>query len=95
MDDPAEKYRDNVDPEHKMAMEAIGVTRMVLSPHRKAFERLLQAERNAHSIGHITDPTLYRDMIHSESFAQQIALVRAALEFLDKVDAVASELETQ
>lgn len=92
MSDPAEKYRGRVSPEHQMAMDAVGFARHLLDQHREKFDALLKAERDAHSFGHIVDPTLYRDMIQSKSFALQIKLVRAAVAFLDECDAVAREI---
>jgi hypothetical protein len=94
MSDPAEKYRSKVAPEHELAMQAIGMARMMLAaPHvRPQLELLEKAERDAHSIGHITDPTLYRDMINSKSFAQQMVLIRAALTFLRATDELAAEV---
>lgn len=92
-DDPADRYRDKVAPEHKLAMQAIGFVRQLLEPHREQFEILDKAERDSHSFGHILDPTLYRDMIHSKSFAQQMRMVRAALAFMNEIRAVAKEIE--
>jgi hypothetical protein len=92
-DDPGNKYRDKVDPKHRMAMEAIGFMAQLLGPHREQFEILIKAEQDAHSFGHILDPTLYRDMIHSKGFEQQIRLCKAALVFLDIIDSVKGELE--
>lgn len=88
-----EKYRDKVAPEHRMAMEAIGIMRMMLAPHRAQFEKLVDAEHRMHSIGHILDPTLYRDMIQSKNFALQLRLVQAALTFLKTIDEVAAEID--
>lgn len=93
MIDPATKYAGNVDPAHRLAMDTLAMTRQLLMPHRGHFESFLEAERRAHSVGHILDPTLYRDMINSKSFEQQVRLVRAAVAFLDATDAVATELE--
>jgi hypothetical protein len=95
MPDPVDKYGDKLDPRHKMAMDAIGFMHQVLSPHREQFETLVKATRDMHSIGVILDPTLYRDMLYSKSFDQQIRLARAALTFLRDVDAVKAELEPQ
>lgn len=89
---PGGKYLDKVSPEHKMAMEAIGVMRQILGQHREQFETLLKAEQDMHSFGGMLDPTLYRDMLYSESFKQQTRLVKAALTFLNEVDAVAKEV---
>lgn len=94
MSDPAEKYRDKLDPSHKMAMDAIGFMRQMLGPHRERFEQLLKSEQEMHNAGHIINPTLYKDMIYSKSFEQQIRLVRAALAFLNEADAVAEELQS-
>jgi hypothetical protein len=95
MSDPAEKYRDKVSPSHQAAMAAIGIMRMMLNQHRAHFDELLESERRAHSIGAILDPTLYRDMIQSKSFAQQIRLVRATVAYLKELDEVAAELEAE
>lgn len=95
MSDQAEKYRDRLDPLHKAAMDAIGFMHQVLALHRKQFTALLDAERQMHGVGMVLDPTLYRDMIYSKSFKQQIRLVRAAVSFLDTVDDVKAELEPQ
>lgn len=88
----AAKYADKVSPEHKMAMEAIGMFRLMLSQHRPQFEALLKAKNDMDNFGGLLDPTLYRDMIQSKSFEQQIRLVKAALAFLDAVDLVAAEI---
>ncbi len=93
MTDPAKKYAGKVDPKHALAMSSIGLMQQILKPHREQFERLINAEKSAHSHMHILDPTLYRDMLNSRSFAQQIRLVTAALKFINEVDAVARELE--
>lgn len=95
MSDPAEAYRDKVDPSHKLAMEAVGFMRQLLGPHREQFEKLLESERQMHNVGHILDPTLYKDMIYSKSFEHQLRLVRAALTFLNEADAVASEFKDE
>lgn len=92
MSDPAEKYRDKVSPSHIAAMQAIGMMRMMLGQHREKFEELLESERNMHSIGCMLDPSLYRDMIYSKSFEQQLRLIRAALAFLSVADEIAKEL---
>ena len=92
MNDPADRYRDKVDPMHKMAMDAIGMARHLLNTYSEQYDILLKAENDAHSIGHILNPTLYRDMIHSKSFAQQIKLCRAAQAFLREVNAVAEDI---
>jgi len=73
-------------------MEAVGLVAQILEPHREQFETLLKAERDMHSVGAILNPTLYRDMIYSKSFAQQIKVVRAAVAFLDEIAAVKSDL---
>lgn len=92
MNDPATHYRDRVDPEHRLAMEAIGMARMMLDQHRERYEVLIKARSDADAFGHILNPTLYRDMIHSKSFEQQMRLVRAAQAFLRETDAVAKEI---
>jgi hypothetical protein len=91
MNDPAEKYRDKVDPLHEIAMQSIGLARLVMNQHREHFEKFLEARRRMDSVGHILSPTLYRDVIHSQSLAQQIKLVEAAQAFLRATDEVVRE----
>lgn len=76
-------------------MEAIGMFRHMLGQHRPAFEALLKAERDMHNFGGLIDPTLYRDMLYSKGFKQQLRLVKAAVKFLDEIEAVAAEVETK
>lgn len=92
MVDPATKYADQVAPEHKMAMQAIAFMRQILGQHREQFDKLIASEQHMHNVGGLLDPTLYRDMIYSDSFKQQMRLVRAAVSFLNEVDAVAAEI---
>ena len=87
------KYADKTTLEHKMAMEAIAMFRSLLGQHRPQFEALIEAERDMHNFGGVVfNPTLFRDMLQSKSFALQIRMVKAALVFLDEIDAVAKEL---
>jgi len=95
MDVIAEKYRDRVTPAHQMAMEAIGLFRVMLGQHRPTFEALVKAERDMHDFGGMIDPTLYRDMLYSKSIKQQLRLVKAAIMFLDEIEAVATEVELE
>jgi len=92
MGDPAEKYRDQVDPEHRMAMEAIAFAFQMLEPCSPQITRFLDAERHSHAVGHILNPTLYRDQINSRSFAQQVELARAADVFIRAVRKVKMEI---
>ena len=87
------KYADRVTPEHRMAMEAIGLFRAMLSQHRPQFEALVKAEEDMHSFGGLINPTLYRDMLYSNSLKLQLRLVKAAIVFLDEIDTVAKEVE--
>lgn len=91
--DPATKYASSVCQEHRDAMEALVMARLMLAVHRQNYTKLIDAERAAHNIGHITNPTLYMDMIHSESFAKQMKLVNAAETFLKVVDDVLGPLD--
>lgn len=93
MSDPAAKYVDRLDPEHANAITTIGFAAQMLLPRRRIFERLLKAEMDMHSFGCMIDPTLYRDMIGSKSFAQQLRLTRAAIRFMDEFEAVANEID--
>lgn len=87
--------QDEVDQGHAMAMQAIGFMGSLLSGHRASFDALLKAERHFQSAGIVIDPTLYRQMLHSESFKLQIRLVKAAVAFIDEIDAVKAEIEAQ
>jgi predicted transcriptional regulator len=87
-DDPASKYADKVDLGHKMAMNmVIGAYHSIgiVIEHLRLLDK---AENSVHSFMHITDPTMYRDMINSKSFAIQMKIVKAALAFYDTVHAV-------
>jgi hypothetical protein len=42
--------------------------------------------QNAHSVGHIIDPTAYRDALHSGRLESNEAFARAALTFLRTLD---------
>lgn len=92
MTDPREKYADKVDSAHRMAMEAIGFAAQILTPQADQLGKLLEAERASHSIMHITDPTLYRDMIQSKNFELQIRMARAALAFILEIQKIKAEL---
>lgn len=92
MSDAAEKYRDKVTPEHRMAMEAIGFARQFLGQHRETYDTLLKAEQDMHSFGGMLDPTLYRDMLYSEDFKKQTRMIKATVAFLKEIDAVADEV---
>ena len=92
MIDPAEKYRTNVSPEHRVSMEAIGFARLLLAQHRAGYDAFIKAEQDMHSFGGMFDPTLYRDMLYSQSFKQQVRLVKAAVAFLNEVDAIAQAI---
>lgn len=87
------RYADKVAPEHVMAMSAIAMFRQLLGQHRPQLEALIKAEHDMHDFGGLLDPTLYRDMLYSKSFAQQLKLVNAAIAFLDAIDEVAKEIE--
>ena len=86
--DPALKYTDKVDPKHKMAMDAIGFAFQMLDTQADHFDQFLEAERRSHTVGHIVDPTLYRDQINSESFALQVRAAEAAQAFIREMRAI-------
>jgi hypothetical protein len=92
-DEITRKYANNTTPEHVMALESIPFARQLLSPYRETFAELITGEQYMHSIGSFYDLTLYRDMLYSKSFALQLRMVKAALMFLNEIDAVASELD--
>ena len=86
-----EKYRQKVTPEYQAAIEAIGFARMFMSQHQEQYRLFLKAEQDMHSFGGMLDPTLYRDMLSSKGFKQQTRMIKAALAFLDEIDAVVRE----
>lgn len=92
MNDPAEKYKDKLSPNHKLAMDTIASCSLMLNYFRPHFEEIIKSESSMHSVGAILDPTMYRDMIYSKTFAQQMRLVRAALAFLKEIDEVKNNL---
>ena len=92
MTDTAEKYKDRLDPEHKMAMDMVIGQYHVLKMVEEQLRKVDEAERRSHSIGHIVDPTFYKDQINSKSFEHQMVIIRAALAFIHKIDAIKSEL---
>lgn len=94
-DDLIAKYADKVTPEHRMAMEAVGFTRQVLSSQREYFQELVDAEHRIHSVGIVVDPTLYRDALYSDGLKQQIRMCKAALAFLNEIDAIAAEIQAK
>lgn len=92
MTDPALKYADRVSPEHRAAMDLATGAYHTLKMVEPQLRKLDEAERRSHSFGHILDPTFYRDQINSQSFADQMTFIRAALAFIDKVDTLRSNI---
>lgn len=88
MSDPASKYADRVSPEHRLAMQSITMAAAMIDAHEEHLTEVLECESRMHSIGHILDPTLYRDMINSKSFETQLKIIRAALAFSKEVKAM-------
>ena len=86
-----ERYKDKVTPEHKMALDGVLMTHLMLTIHRETYEAFLAAERHMHNVGGLINPTLYRDMLYSKSFTTQKKLVDAALQFLRAVDDIKDE----
>lgn len=93
MSDPAEKYRDKVSPEHRIAMQAIGLAAHLMDQHRPHYEALIKSEQHMHDVGGLLDPTLYRDMLYSDSFKLQTRLIKAAIVFLKEVQEVEKSLK--
>lgn len=94
MSDPAEKYRNRVDPEHEVAMQALQLAFMMLKEHRDHLRRFEASCRYMDNVGGLLDPTLYRDMLASRSFAQQKRMVDAALVFVGTIDEVMTEAKS-
>lgn len=85
MTDPAEKYREKLNPTHQLAMSTIINSYQVMEMFEDHVRATLDAERRSHSIGHILDPTLYRDAIESQSWRAQVQIMEATIKFLDDV----------
>lgn len=81
------------DVAHKMAMDAIGFAAQILTPQADQLAALIEGERSMHNHLHITDPTLYREALHSDALRQQVELAKAALAFILAVQNVKNELE--
>jgi len=92
MTDPAEKYRDKLDPAHQLAMDTIINSYRVMEMFKDHISKTLEAERRSHSVGHMIDPTMYRDAMHSKSWRAQVQIMRAAQVFLDDVAGAAEVL---
>ena len=82
----------SVDPMHKMAMDAIGFAAQILTIHADHLGQFIEAEQRMHSFMHITDPTMYREALHSDSLRQQVVLAKAALAFILEVQKVKAEI---
>lgn len=91
MDDIAEKYRDKLDPDHKMAMDAVFFAAQLLDMHVPTLTRFRDADRSFDTIGPILDPTLYRDALYSKTLEFQRRAIKAAVEFHREIDAVRKE----
>lgn len=78
--------------EHKMAFDAVGIAAQLLTPQGDYLAKLIEAERAMHNHLHISDPTLYRDAIHSAGLRQQVELARAAVAFVLVVQRIKAEL---
>lgn len=89
--DTSENYADKVDPMHSAMMGMIIGAYHTLTMVAPQIEKFLEAESRSHSFLHITDPTLYRDMIHSKNFADQVTLAKAAQTFLKCVERIKSD----
>jgi hypothetical protein len=93
MDDPAEKYANDLDPKHVAAMSIVVNAYHMLKLAEPHLAALSKAEMSSHSVLHITNLTFYRDLIGSKRFAAQMKFVRAALAFIKTSDELASDLK--
>lgn len=83
-----------IDVNHKMMMDAIGLAARILTPQAEQLGAFIKAEREMHSYLHITDPTLYQRAIHSDGLRQQTELAQAAISFILAVQKVKAELKS-
>lgn len=86
---------NEVDPAYRMAMEAIGMAAVIMTPNVDQYTALIKAERNMHSFLHITDPTMYHQAAGSKSLEQQVKLAKAAVAFIAAVQGIKSEIGEQ
>lgn len=89
--DTGAKYRDKVTPEVKMAFETIAFAADMVGPWVPVYQETIDAEQRMHSVGHILDPTMYRDMIWSKNFALTLRMAKAAVAFHKEIEAVREE----
>jgi hypothetical protein len=80
--DTADKYVDKVSQQHVTEMALVVQAYQLIKlaePHLRTID---EDEIRSHSFMHITNPTLYKDMINSKKFAAQMNVIRAARQFL-------------
>ena len=80
---------------HKMAFDALGMAAQILTPQADTFAALVKAERSIHSSMHITDPTMYMEVLNSKGLRQQVELAKAAIAFILAVQSVKNELTAE
>lgn len=93
MTDPANKYRDRLSTEHKMAMDTIAFAFQMLAPHMGQYLNVIAGNNAIESFGPVLSPTLFRDVTGSKSFAMQLKLMEAAVSFINACMDVGEELE--
>jgi hypothetical protein len=84
--------KEQVAERHAMAMHAIGFAYQILEPNLDALHRLVNAEKQMHSIMHITDPTMYFKAINSDNLRHQVDLAKVALAFISATSKIKDEL---
>lgn len=95
MSDTGQKYRDKVTPEFELSMQAIGMSRNFLQRSRKEYEALVESAERIHSVGIVIDPTLYRDTLYSQQYKDNLALTKAALDFLKATDEIFARMQAE
>lgn len=67
------------------ALQAIQIAGMYLAQHETALKTLTETNRHMDSVGGLLDPTLYRQMLHSDNYKRSLASAQAVLRFLGEL----------
>lgn len=73
----------------ELARQALMISHMALA--RYDWEAWLKDCQHAHSVGHILNPTAYRDALHSGRLENNEAFARAAQTFVATLDELAAK----
>lgn len=77
--------------DHQIAMQSIGLIYRLLKVHEPSYRALVEADEQADSFLHITNPSLWKAMrmgAGRANYEAQVKLAHAALAFIKVVDEV-------